>query len=311
MSEVSRRAWLLSTAGASAAMALHQSTFAEAAPAEPAFKFCLNTSTVRGQKLNAAEQIDLAAQAGYDAIELWLRDVQAYQESGGSVKDLVKRMSDAGLQAASTMAFPSWIVDDPQERAKGFEQAKRDMELTQQLGCQLIAAPPVGATKEPGLNLFAAAQRYGKLCELGEQFEVIPQVEVWGFSKNLSRLGESVFVAIESGHPNACLLPDVYHIYKGGSDFTGLGMLGPRAIHLFHLNDYPADPPRETINDSYRVYPGDGIAPIAEILRILRTIGASPILSLELFNRDYWKQDALQVAKTGLAKMRAVVEQSK
>jgi hypothetical protein len=31
------------------------------------------------------------------------------------------------------------------------------------------------------------------------------------------------------------------------------------------------------------------------------------MLSLELFNRDYWKQDALEVARTGLQKMRAVV----
>ena len=29
-------------------------------------------------------------------------------------------------------------------------------------------------------------------------------------------------------------------------------------------------------------------------------------LSLELFNRDYWKQDPLEVAKTGLAKLKAI-----
>jgi 2-keto-myo-inositol isomerase len=34
------------------------------------------------------------------------------------------------------------------------------------------------------------------------------------------------------------------------------------------------------------------------------------VLSLELFNRDYWKQDALQVARTGLEKMRAVARRS-
>jgi hypothetical protein len=28
-------------------------------------------------------------------------------------------------------------------------------------------------------------------------------------------------------------------------------------------------------------------------------------LSLELFNREYWKQDPNEVAKTGLAKMKA------
>jgi hypothetical protein len=32
------------------------------------------------------------------------------------------------------------------------------------------------------------------------------------------------------------------------------------------------------------------------------------ILSLELFNQNYYKQDALAVAQTGLAKMKAVAE---
>ncbi len=143
--------------------------------------------------------------------------------------------------------------------------------------------------------------------EAGDKVGVVPQVEVWGFSKSLSRLGESAFVAIESGHPKACLLPDVYHIYKGGSDFAGLMLFGPQGIQVFHINDYPADPPRETISDKHRVYPGDGVAPLDEIFQGLAKIGFAGVLSLELFNPVYWKEDALSVAKTGLDKMRAAV----
>ena len=50
------------------------------------------------------------------------------------------------------------------------------------------------------------------------------------------------------------------------------------------------------MNDAHRVYPGDGVAPLGEILRTLRGNGCRCVLSLELFNRDYWKQDAMQVA---------------
>ena len=185
------------------------------------------------------------------------------------------------------------------------------MDTLAQIGGIRLAAPPTGATKEAGLDLFKAAERYRALLELGDKMDVIPQVEVWGFSKNLSRLGESMFVAIEAGHPNACLLGDVYHIYKGGSDFRGLGLLSANALQAFHMNDYPVDPPRETIGDADRVYPGDGIAPLGEILNLFREVGAYPVLSLELFNKTYWTQDPLKVAKTGLDKMRAVVAASK
>ena len=70
------------------------------------------------------------------------------------------------------------------------------------------------------------------------------------------------------------------------------------------------DPPRETITDAHRVYPGEGVAPIKTLLRDLRRIGFRGVLSLELFNREYWKRGALAVARTGLEKMRAVVASS-
>lgn len=73
------------------------------------------------------------------------------------------------------------------------------------------------------------------------------------------------------------------------------------------MNDYPADPPRDTIKDADRIMPGDGVAPFDVILPVLRNEEKPMILSLELFNHEYWQQDALQVAKIGLEKMQAVV----
>ena len=113
---------------------------------------------------------------------------------------------------------------------------------------------------------------------------------------------------METGHPKACVLADVFHLHKGGSDFRGIHLLSAKAIQVLHMNDYPSEPPREKIDDSYRGYPGDGTAPLTEILRTLRQTGGQKILSLELFSRQYWSQDPLEVARTGLAKMKAVVE---
>ena len=93
-------------------------------------------------------------------------------------------------------------------------------------------------------------------------------------------------------------------------DFTGLKLFSSEAIHVFHVNDYPDDPPRETITDAHRVYPGDGVAPLGEILRTLRRIDFDGFLSVELFNESYWRQDPRTVARTALEKIRAAVEQT-
>ena len=273
-------------------------------------KFCFNTSTVRGQKLDIIQQVELVAAAGYDAIEPWMRDIDQYKESGGSLQDLGKRISDLGITVESAIGFANWIVDSEEARAKGLDQARRDMETLKAIGGRRIAAPPVGAHREDGPELPVIAERYAALLELGAEIGVTPELELWGFSKTLSRLGELAYVATEAGHRDACVLPDVYHIYKGGSDFAGLGMLDGRHIPVFHMNDYPANPPRAEIKDADRVYPGDGVAPLNEIIQTIYANGFRGFFSLELFNPSYWKQPAKSVAETGLAKMQASVQRA-
>ena len=302
------RRQLLTTAAATAATAATSVAGTPgSAPSVPPFRFCLNTSTIRGQKLPQLQEIHLAGKVGYTGIEPWIRESDQYVRDGGSLKDLRKRITDAGLQVESAIGFAQWIVDDDKRRAAALEQAKRDMEKVRQLGGTRIAAPPAGATGQVDLDLFAAADRYRALLEVGRGIGVTPQAEVWGFSKSLSRLGETVFVAIESGHPDACVLPDIYHIYKGGSDFTGLDLLSGPSIHCFHVNDYPAEPPRATITDADRVYPGDGVAPVTMVLKHIAAKRHPVALSLELFNPTYWAQDAETVCRTGLRKMKEVV----
>lgn len=272
-----------------------------------AIRYCLNTSTIREQGLNLAEEVDLVAAAGFDGIEPWIQEIATFEERGGKLDDLAKRIEDVGIRVENAIGFANWIVDDKSQRAKGLEQAKREMELVRRLGGTRIAAPPVGATSIENFNLFHAAERYGELLRIGREIGVTPQLELWGFSKTLSRLGELAFVATECGEPEARILPDVYHIYKGGSDFSGLGMLEAERIEVFHINDYPAEPGRDEIRDADRVYPGDGVAPLAEIFGDLLKRGFQGVVSLELFNPKYWQQDAREVARIGLEKMKRTI----
>ncbi len=272
------------------------------------FVLSLNTATIRGQKLGLVKEIELAAKVGFQAIEPWVETIDQYAKSGGSLKDIKQCVSDLGLTVESAISFPEWIVDDDARRAKGLERIKYEMDLVAQIGGKRIAAPPAGATNTPGLDLLKAAERYRALLEMGDQIGVTPQLELWGFSKNLHLLGEVAFVAIETGHPKACVVADVFHIHKGGSDFRGLRLFSGSALQVFHMNDFPSDPPREKIDDSYRVFPGDGTGPITQALRDLHAGGGRTVLSLELFSRKYWEMDALEVATTGLAKMKAAVK---
>jgi len=318
----SRRSWLRQATGSlvlggsltspRVVASLEAPTPGGAPKAPKPFPLCLNTSTVRnaeGQPRPILELITIAQQAGYQALEPWISELQAYLKTGGTAAELGRRFRDAGLAIPDAIGFAEWIVPDAARRQKALDQAKRDMELVQEIGGQRIAAPPVGATAAdaPALDPLEVADRYAQLFELGQTMGITPIVEIWGFSKNLNRLGQAMLVALESHQERAAILPDVYHLYKGGSDFSGLRLLAGAAIGIFHVNDYPARE-RSQITDADRVYPGLGLAPWGTILPALRHIQYQGYLSVELFNRAYWKQDPHQVARTAREQMLALMK---
>lgn len=272
------------------------------------FTYCLNTSTIMGQKVGLEREIEIAAEAGYDGIEIWIPTLNNYIEEGGKLSELNKKITDLNIKVENAIGFAQWIVNDAVAREHALEQAKEEMDLLAQIGCSRIAAPPAGAQKDMTINLDDAAERFAALMDVGEQTGVIPQLEVWGFSENLSKLSEVLYVATASGKSGVKILPDVYHLYKGGSSFEGLKLINGKSIEIFHMNDYPSSPSREEIADKDRVYPGLGVGPVKQVLQDLHDAGGSTVLSLELFNRTYWEQDPLEVAKTGLESMRKSVE---
>ena len=274
----------------------------------PVGRFALNPATIRGYKLDLKEQVRLAIAAGYDGLEPWLADVQKAKERG-ELRDIRKMCADGNLKLVDGIGFAHWSLPDDAARAKGMEEMKRDMALMAELECPYIAAPPFGLQKpgSPKVPLEDFIPRYRAVLELGDKMGVTPILEFWGHSVNLSRLNEALYVASASGHPKAAVLADIYHMYRGGSEYEGLRFLSPSTLPILHMNDYPAQPAREKMVDADRVWPGDGRADWKKIGDILRAGNLSPWLSLELFNPSYWKTTPLETMRTGLAKMRQVL----
>ena len=271
------------------------------------FRFCLNTATIRSRKLPITDSIEIAAKAGYDAIEPWIEELDQYKASGGELGRLRTIIEDSGLTVEGAIGFFEWLSDDETRRRRGLDEARRNMEMLAQIGGKLVAAPPYGSTDVTNLDLDRATERYRTLLEVGDEFGVTPLLEVWGFSKTISRLSEALYIAAQADHPRACVLADVYHLYKGGSGFDGLRLVNGRALPVFHVNDYPAQPGRESIGDADRVYPGDGVAPLGAIFDVLLSNGFQGVLSLELFNKTYYHNEPLEIAKTGIAKLKEAV----
>jgi len=268
------------------------------------YRLALNVATISYYKLPIEKQIDLCAETNYDGIELWMRDIEAYIAKGGKLGDLKKRLDDNGLVYENTIGFAEWMVNE-----KGMDQMKREMEITAQLGARCIAATAFGMKKINRQHIPVYAEKYARILGFGEQTGVRPLMETWGAAA-LNQLSDAVSIAIGSKHPDAGLLLDFYHLFRGGNSYDSLKLIHGSALPLFHLNDFPANPPREQLTDADRVYPGDGICPFSKVLPMLKANGFNGAFSLEIFNETYWKNpDPKVVLKDGYAKSKAILEQ--
>ena len=273
------------------------------------FRFCLNTSTIRGQNPGLLKSIEIAAKAGYDGMELWINDINDYLKQGNSIQSLAKFISRKGIVVENLISFTGCMVDDDAKRKAALAELEEEMKMMAALGCHRIAAPPAGVDKDKPIDFQKAGIRYREILALGRKYKVMPQLEFWGASGTLYNFSQALAIAAAANDRDARILPDIYHLFRGGSGFDGLQLVNGKVIEIIHINDYPASKPVNEQTDSDRIYPGDGAAPVKQVLRDLQAMGGTKVLSLELFNKTYWAQDAMLVASTGLQKMKSLVNE--
>jgi sugar phosphate isomerase/epimerase len=264
------------------------------------FTYCLNTSTIRPTPL--LEKVSVAGAAGYSAIEPWNDEIDEYLRQGGTLEVLRRAIDDAGLRVVSVIALGGWA--DGQDDERGLDECLRRMDQAAALGSPYIVASP----PKPVIELEYASRRYDVLLRLGRARGVLPAMEFLGFVDGINTTAAAWAIAAGSGAPDATVVSDVFHMLRGGHTVDDLLMLRGERLANFHVNDVPAEPPPTQQTDYDRVMVGDGIADLPRVITNLRAIGYRGPLSLELFNRELWGRDPLEVARLGLERIRALVE---
>src|SRR6478735_7583188 len=93
------------------------------------FRFCLNTSTISGQKPGLLKSIEIAAIAGYDGLELWVNEIKEYLNQGNTIESLAEFIHKKGLVVEDAISFTSWMADDDAQRKAGLEQLEAEMKM--------------------------------------------------------------------------------------------------------------------------------------------------------------------------------------
>lgn len=266
------------------------------------FRYCLNASTIRTTPI--LRQIEVARQAGYEAIELWHDHIDEHLRSGGTLTEIRSAVNDHGLKVPTTIYLTGWFQPAGEEHTKAMDEVRRRLEQSAAVGATYaIAGPPPGqADRELG------AKHYAELLEIGKSFGIKPAFEYLGFVDDINTIDDAIDIIQRSGHPDATVVLDPFHCWRGGGPVASIAKLKASQIAISHFNDAPTVPEVSTQQDSDRVLPGDGAIDLQFYCNQLTAVGYDGYLSLELFREDLWAKDALEVAILGREKMRPYVD---
>ena len=110
--------------------------------------------------------------------------------------------------------------------------------------------------------------------------------------------------------PNCGVLVDTYHLYRSGGTAQSVRRLPVDKIVTVQFSDVPHTLPSDAPVATDRLPPGDGTVPFVEFLRTLMAMRYQGYLSYEAPNPKLWRRPADLVAREGVQRMLALLQQA-
>lgn len=273
-------------------------------------QLCLDTYVIRDKGCigrscsggNLPDKLEIAAKAGFRAVELWNPDVENYLAAGGKMFQLRDRLRDLGLSVPSYKVVEEWGNIHAMERAA-------------ELGAESCVVKVIRdryAGKKPSLN--SMVDGYSKLLEQGNNLQIRPSLEFMALAPYFNSIDSVCDILDRTNHPKASMVLDTWHLWrKDNAQFSSCPFhrIRPEWITVVHFTDARKDISQQKQQDGDRKMPGEGCLNLPRFLELLRGIGFGGYLSLNVYDQSLWHEDPLRVATRGHYAMHRLAEQSK
>lgn len=252
---------------------------------------CINGATTMPYTLE--QDLAAAATAGFEAVEIWSRKLDAYLEDHDT-SELKALLDSHGLRAASLCPYGLVGFADNREELESIERAAA---VAAAIHCPVLLvcadAPPEGMDRDEAFGTMALATR--TYAERAAAHGVKIAIEPLGRHPFIPGPREALEVIDRAGHGSLGLMMDFFHYHKSGVPLEDIRAIPNDMLLIVHVDDCEDLPP-ESLTDQHRVYMGEGVLPLRNMLGALREKGYSGALSVEIFREEYWKKTPVEIS---------------
>lgn len=260
----------------------------------------LDTITIKNAPVEG--KVAIAATTGYAGLELRGNDIKEYTARGGDLGRLKSLIEEHGLRV------PAFV---PESEYYGwhhsYDSALKDLlddlfALCTRLGMSMLIFPVMSTEGD----LPTTIENFKRLCDSASDHDLKICLEFIGHIPKVNDVRTAWEVVVDAGKENGGILVDLFHYYRGGSRLEDLKAVPTEKLFLIHLDDAMNLPVQQLVGAKHRLYPGEGVIPLGEILTVLRDKQYRGDYVVELFNEEYWSQDPREVAARSLQTSLAV-----
>jgi len=257
-----------------------------------------------GQLENDEQLIALASAHGFQAVDI---DARGLIERHG-VEGARELLKQHGVVIGSIGLPVEWRADDAafQQGLIGLAQAA---EAAAALGCTSCCTYILPSTDHKAAHFMALATRRLRICaqilgaygiRLGLEFVGPHHLRTAWANPFVWTMAETLDWIDAIGESNVGLLFDAYHWYTNELTIADIEALRPEQIVHVHINDAPALPISEVL-DNGRLYPGEGVIDLGGFLAALDKIGYRGVVAQEILSANPPTDSSEQLVKRSKA----------
>jgi 2-keto-myo-inositol isomerase len=287
----------------------------------PVALMAVRAASAASSKMTLAIHQNTSAGAGYrKSLEGWARaGIKHVEITAALLDEFLKTdslaaagrvLTDLGLTPVSCACGVQGLWEPNPNHAVALEDLKKRCAMFRALGLTHIYAPTATTQKITQDDYKAGVDNMREVGEIARQFRMTAMAEFVRTSSFISTLPTLLKMTRAAAHPNLAPLLDCYHFWSGLNKLEDLDLIRPGEIGHVHFQDVP-DMPRELLDLTTRVIPGDGISPLRKILRKLADKGYAGPLSVELFLPKFQQADPFELAKEIRQKAESVMRQAR
>jgi sugar phosphate isomerase/epimerase len=218
-------------------------------------------------------------------------------------------ITDLGLTLVQAATGVTELFEPNPNRDAALDNLKKRCEMYAKMGLNRVYSPTTCSKKVTEDDYKAGVDNVFDAGEVAKQFDMTLRIEFLRTSTFISTLPTLLKLTRAALHPNVEPMLDCYHFWSGLNKFEDLDALRFGEIGHVHFQDVP-DMPRELLDLTTRLIPGDGISPLTRILQKLQEKGYAGPLSVELFLPKFQQGDPFEVAREIRVKAEAVMRQA-